>query len=178
MKCEPPTPAQDGFIKVANFRGEYIFGSIAIYQCNLGFILWGNSHRTCTEKGEWSGSLPTCRTISCGEPLVIQNSAMEHLDMNAVVTYSCLPGFIPTNGTTKLTSTNSFIDIFQGSYIEFQSICQTNGSWSPVKYECKHSEVESYARGSFFLILLIGGIIFIVFTTSVLMVTTWKVKNR
>ena len=107
MKCGPPTPAQDGFIKIANFRGDYTFGSQAIYHCNQGFILWGNSHRTCTEKGEWSGSLPTCRKVSCGDPPFIQNSAMEHLDdegstsWNAVVTYSCLPGFTAGNGRTQ-----------------------------------------------------------------------------
>ena len=107
MKCGPPTPAQDGFIKIANFRGEYTFGSQAIYHCDQGFILWGNSHRTCTEKEEWSGSVPTCRKVSCGDPPFIQNSAMEHLDdkgstsWNAAVTYSCLPGFTAGNGSKQ-----------------------------------------------------------------------------
>ena len=186
MKCGPPTPVQDGFIKIANFRGEYTFGSQAIYHCNRGFILWGNSHRTCTEKGEWSGSLPTCRKVSCGDPSFIQNSAMEHLDeeestsWNAVVTYSCLPGFTAGNGRKQ--QMESFHEEFcSGSLIEFQSTCQANGLWSNIDYSCKYS-AEGLSSGgevgSFFLILLIVGICLIIFTASVLLVTTCRTRKR
>ena len=36
------------------------FGQAAIYSCNTGYNLVGNSTRTCQATGEWSGSVPTC----------------------------------------------------------------------------------------------------------------------
>ena len=102
MRCNPPTPVQDGFIKVANYRGSYRLGSLAIYHCNQGFLLWGTSTRTCTERGEWSGGVPSCRKISCGEPPTIAHTAMEYLTRDSVVTYSCIPGYSSYNGKSRI----------------------------------------------------------------------------
>ena len=36
-------------------------GDEAVYSCNRGFVLFGDSKRVCTSNGAWSGSEPTCR---------------------------------------------------------------------------------------------------------------------
>ena len=36
-------------------------GSKAIYSCNKGFVLDGNSRRTCQINGKWSGEAPVCK---------------------------------------------------------------------------------------------------------------------
>ena len=36
------------------------FGSSAVYSCDSGHILVGNSKRTCQANGEWSGEEPVC----------------------------------------------------------------------------------------------------------------------
>ena len=36
------------------------FGQTAIYSCNTGYNLVGDSTRTCQATGEWSQSAPTC----------------------------------------------------------------------------------------------------------------------
>ena len=46
---------KDGFIEVSNFKGRYVFGSLATYHCNPGYILWGNASRLCAEDGIWTG---------------------------------------------------------------------------------------------------------------------------
>ena len=38
-------------------------GQIAIYSCNTGYNLVGNSTRTCQAIGNWSGSAPTCQGV-------------------------------------------------------------------------------------------------------------------
>ena len=35
-------------------------GSSAVYTCNPGYILEGNTKRTCLANGKWSGSKPAC----------------------------------------------------------------------------------------------------------------------
>ena len=34
--------------------------SAATYTCNTGFMLFGNSMRTCQADGTWTGTEPTC----------------------------------------------------------------------------------------------------------------------
>ena len=36
------------------------FHSQANYSCSEGYVLNGNSTRTCQSDGQWSGSVPTC----------------------------------------------------------------------------------------------------------------------
>ena len=44
-ECSDPESPANGFIEVLNFTGLYQFGTLATYQCNPGYILWGNSSR-------------------------------------------------------------------------------------------------------------------------------------
>ena len=39
-------------------------GQTATYSCNTGYILVGDSTRTCQATGKWSGSAPTCEGIA------------------------------------------------------------------------------------------------------------------
>ena len=39
------------------------FGQTAIYTCNPGYNLVGDSSRTCQARGVWSGSIPTCQRM-------------------------------------------------------------------------------------------------------------------
>ena len=53
-------------------------------------------HRLCDSSGEWTGSAPQCRLISCGDPPMLPHSAVTLLNGSTVwraqATYSCLPG--------------------------------------------------------------------------------------
>ena len=44
----------------------------AIYECDDGFELVGNSRRWCRSTGSWSGTAPTCKQI--GRSLLKENS--------------------------------------------------------------------------------------------------------
>lgn len=37
-------------------------GKVVEYACMEGYKLKGNAHRTCLSTGEWSGSIPRCRS--------------------------------------------------------------------------------------------------------------------
>ena len=151
-KCAPPTPSQDGFIKISNFQGQYTVGSLATYHCRPGFTLVGNSLRSCTENGEWNGTTPMCQKGSCGDPPAIENTAMEVLDRihGTVVTYSCLPGFTSTGG-----------------HIEFQSSCFGNRSWSDAGATC--IRIPDISQERYLLPLFIGGICLIISISSLML---------
>lgn len=73
VSCSDPSSVKDGFIEVSNFKGKYVYGSLATYHCNPGYILWGNASRLCAEDGEWTGGQPQCKPITCGQPPEVEN---------------------------------------------------------------------------------------------------------
>ena len=104
VQCSDPQSVKDGFIEVSNFKGRYVFGSLATYHCNPGYILWGNASRLCAEDGIWtgnsypcsmnkrlgfklqlifynfcsiSGKRPQCKPITCGQPPEVLNARFQ-----------------------------------------------------------------------------------------------------
>ena len=58
-RCAPLLNPQNGFVIDDQLS---IVGSTAVYACNIGYLLVGDSERVCqgTVSG-WSGSEPTCQ---------------------------------------------------------------------------------------------------------------------
>ncbi len=56
ITCPPLTDPTNGQVTVTS----RVFGSIATYDCDSGFILVGETSRTCLETGQWSGAEPQC----------------------------------------------------------------------------------------------------------------------
>ena len=48
-------------------------GQTAIYSCNTGYNLVGNSIRTCQAIGNWSGSAPICQGMLLMGDLTLSN---------------------------------------------------------------------------------------------------------
>ena len=61
---------KDGFIEVSNFKGRYVFGSLATYHCNPGYILWGNASRLCAEDGIWTGIFSYSQPTEVNQKLI------------------------------------------------------------------------------------------------------------
>ena len=62
VQCVDPLSVKDGFIEVSNFKGRYVFGSLATYHCNPGYILWGMLH-DFAQKME-NGQVPMIETYT------------------------------------------------------------------------------------------------------------------
>ncbi len=40
-----------------------VFGSLATYSCDSGYILVGEQTRSCQANNQWSGRAPTCKRV-------------------------------------------------------------------------------------------------------------------
>ena len=71
------------------------YGGTAIYECDLGYIILGETDRKCIENATWSGKVPVCKPISCGRPEDIEHGRFRGRDftLNHVVTYTCNEGY-------------------------------------------------------------------------------------
>ena len=54
--CDNLPDIENGEVKVESRD----IGGVATYSCKEGYRLEGDTQRTCTADGEWSGSEPTC----------------------------------------------------------------------------------------------------------------------
>uniref|UniRef100_H3AD23 Sushi, von Willebrand factor type A, EGF and pentraxin domain containing 1 n=1 Tax=Latimeria chalumnae TaxID=7897 RepID=H3AD23_LATCH len=92
VRCGEPPGIEQGYMIGTN----YSFGAVVAYSCNKGFYIKGEKKRTCEATGEWSGRLPACYPVSCGEPPQIENGAILNKTgtmFGSNVVYQCKPGY-------------------------------------------------------------------------------------
>ncbi len=158
VQCEHPHSVKDGFIEVSNFRGKYVFGSLATYHCNPGYILWGNASRLCGTGGQWSGVTPQCKPITCGQPPEVLNARSTLVNGSTLwrsfASYECKPGFrmvLPParqGGGGGETAAATMFNISSGTTkegeapkegkkgLQVTSMCTESGIWQPVDMDC------------------------------------------
>ncbi len=106
-----------------------MFGSLATYHCNPGYVLWGNASRLCGDDGLWTGiNTPECKPITCGRPPEAPN-ALAHLVngstlWRSVARYECKPGFVVDSSSPASASAS-------GSPVVLLSSCSVSGLWEP-----------------------------------------------
>ena len=110
---DPGTPANG--VKLGS---AITYKSIVSYACETGYAMRGGSQRTCQASGEWTGSLPLCELVDCGDPGNIRSGQKTgtNYKFGGKVSYICNNGFQ-----------------LSGSQIRF---CQASGSWSGSTPEC------------------------------------------
>lgn len=74
--CPLLTAPENGGVAVT---GDSI-GSVAVYVCDEGFSLIGDSPRICGANGEWSGSEPVCVLISKCMSCIIYSKVIDNCD--------------------------------------------------------------------------------------------------
>ncbi|XP_074894448.1 P-selectin-like isoform X2 [Buteo buteo] len=69
-RCEaitcPVLSAPDrGELNCSHLHGDFVFGSMCAFSCQMGFALMGSGSRECTAMGTWTGDAPRCEAIAC-----------------------------------------------------------------------------------------------------------------
>ena len=96
------------------------YDSVATYSCDDGYRLKGSSMVRCDSDGNWSGNIPTCVAVNCGQPPFVDNAIIidsEQHSFRSIVTYICDVGY-------KLVGQQS-------------STCLATGVWSGHQPSCK-----------------------------------------
>jgi formylglycine-generating enzyme required for sulfatase activity len=109
------TPANGSLVTPAGTT----FGGTATYSCSSGYLLVGDTTRTCQASGVWSGSAPQCEAVDCGTLANPGNGTVTIGDGTTVggtATYSCSSGFTLVGARTRT--------------------CQASGAWSGAAPTC------------------------------------------
>uniref|UniRef100_A0A8D2Q1E1 Sushi, von Willebrand factor type A, EGF and pentraxin domain containing 1 n=1 Tax=Varanus komodoensis TaxID=61221 RepID=A0A8D2Q1E1_VARKO len=92
VRCGEPASIANGYAIGTN----YSFGAIVAYSCTRGYYIKGEKKRTCEATGTWSGTMPACHPVSCGEPPKLAHGEIENITgrfFGSEVKYQCHPGY-------------------------------------------------------------------------------------
>ena len=120
------------------FTNRFV-GSVVTFQCDEGYRRHGSDRRECQSDGQWSGSDPYCRLITCPVPPPVEHanqfdSLAEYL-YKSEARYHCDKGYTISSGDTTL-------------------VCSANAQWEGTVPTCSVitcGEPDVLANGRFFI---------------------------
>ncbi|XP_064397052.1 sushi, von Willebrand factor type A, EGF and pentraxin domain-containing protein 1-like isoform X2 [Halichondria panicea] len=122
-----------------SYSDTTLINSVATFTCSEGYIVTGDSTRTCLLTGMWSGIQPSCEPVDCpslSDPL----NGQVHLTtttLSSIASYSCDQGFAPSSTEDRL--------------------CQTTGQWSGSPPVCTRVDCGPLADPQFGFVTLTPG---------------------
>ncbi|XDV44841.1 hypothetical protein PO909_013071 [Leuciscus waleckii] len=103
VKC--PAIRTDGGVTASGNTDEGSYGDLIHFECvSTDKKIDGSSDIHCTETGEWSDSVPTCKEITCAAPVIQDGYVVEEMQKyqkDARLKYECFKGFKPREGIPK-----------------------------------------------------------------------------
>ncbi|XP_064407630.1 latrophilin-like protein LAT-2 isoform X2 [Halichondria panicea] len=120
ITCPPLTAPTNGFVtyrcSTSDENGNYGFNAMANHSCDTGFVLVGNSTRTCTGDGSsttgvFDGEAAICEPITCPPLTAPTNGSVTYSSstsdengnyaFNAMANHSCYTGFVLVGNNTR-----------------------------------------------------------------------------
>uniref|UniRef100_A0A8C0BA79 Sushi, von Willebrand factor type A, EGF and pentraxin domain-containing protein 1 n=1 Tax=Buteo japonicus TaxID=224669 RepID=A0A8C0BA79_9AVES len=141
VRCGEPPQISNGYASGAN----YSFGAVVAYSCNKGFYIKGEKKRTCEATGNWSGSLPTCHPVSCGEPPQLANGFLKETTgrfFENQANYQCESGYQMIGSSVFICQAN------RQWYSESPPYCVPLSCGKPPPIQHGYSKGETFDMGS------------------------------
>ncbi|XP_053311872.1 complement decay-accelerating factor-like [Spea bombifrons] len=116
--CTPPEQLINGSFNP--YKDEYRYQEAVTFSCNKGLTLFGESSIFCSANGTWSSPTPTCKVVSCQDPLVPSSIRLSGFvgpyTLNSAVRFECVENLL-MNGSDSV-------------------VCNIHSQWEPPLPEC------------------------------------------
>ena len=141
VECDSLTDPDNGQV---NTSFGTTFGSMAIYTCNMGYMLSHQQMVMCSSNGTWSPASPSC---NCEKLFLCEQTAKPLFSLSAV---NCGPLTNPNNGQVDTSPGTIFESIatytcdtgytLSGSQ---SRTCGADGNWTSTEPTCSGNCVET-----------------------------------
>ncbi|XP_072848120.2 sushi, von Willebrand factor type A, EGF and pentraxin domain-containing protein 1 isoform X1 [Pogona vitticeps] len=141
VRCGEPAGIKNGYATGTN----YSFGAIVAYSCTRGYYIKGEKKRTCEATGTWSGTMPTCHPVSCGEPPKLANGVIENITgrfFGSEVRYQCSVGYKLIGSPTLFCQAN------RQWHTEAPPSCVLLSCREPPPFQHGHTKGKSFEVGA------------------------------
>ncbi|XP_045583570.2 sushi, von Willebrand factor type A, EGF and pentraxin domain-containing protein 1 isoform X3 [Procambarus clarkii] len=146
--CPELAPVSNGHLV---YHGSGI-GSRVEYVCDEGYRHKGeNDELLCLADKTWSGSVPSCQIIDCGEPRELGNGTVDAIatTFGSMATYNCFFGYVLEGSVERFCNSHgrwngsmprcvavtcTVPPVIDNGYITFEGSLFVD---SPIEYECK-----------------------------------------
>lgn len=120
VRCNRPEDILHGVF--TGKEDNFVYSDKVTYKCNLGYKIVGQEVSTCLQNATWSGPIPACKPISCGEPAQFANGRVIGRDytLNNIIRYACEAGFNIEGARER--------------------VCRETGKWTPDAPVCHRAE--------------------------------------
>ena len=150
INCGPLDEPNNGFVSLSGTAE----GDTATYRCKPGFVLEGEDTRVCNCSGNWTGSVPECRstyTVNGSMHLHIFSRCQYSITWSmyicilSILGINCGPLDAPQNGFVSLSGTavsdSATYSCKPGFVLEPEEgrtrVCNHSGNWTGSVPECR-----------------------------------------
>ncbi|XP_066480625.1 E-selectin-like [Tiliqua scincoides] len=126
--CDPLKEPDQGTMKCNHPVEDFSYNSSCQVQCIEGYRSTGLGPVLCTDSGNWSGPIPVCKVVECGElqapthGLLTCSHPSGNFAWNSSCEFACEEGFL-LKGSSRLQ-------------------CDASGEWDRQKPECEAVKCE------------------------------------
>jgi hypothetical protein len=114
ITCRQPADIANGSVTTTNWIPPIMPGTKAVYRCNIGYVISGQSEVECVGDGEWNGTVPRCLPKACRPIGDVTHGTVSGRDFafGGRIQFSCDAGYIIDGPSDTLT-------------------CSETGDWKP-----------------------------------------------
>ncbi|NWT79095.1 LYAM3 protein, partial [Lanius ludovicianus] len=131
IACPVLSAPEQGDLNCSHLHGDFAFGSVCTFSCQMGFALMGSDSRECTAMGTWTGDAPHCEGRAAATAQAIKCSALTIPKMGQAAC-SHLHGDFTFGSTCAFSCQTGFVLMGPES-----RECTATGTWTGGPTHCK-----------------------------------------
>ena len=148
--CSEPEVIENGHVSVLDGSQQHLQ-----YQCDKGYLLWGQPDLICGADNTWSSPPPQCKPLSCGYPHVEDPHALVEKSPYTIqrsqgagigdeASLVCQVGFQMVISTSDQVDHRSAMEVVD----RIKVVCNKEGLWEkPFPYYCHNTTTTKVSEG-------------------------------
>jgi hypothetical protein len=109
IECRQPESIANGSVTTTNSMPPILPGTKAVYRCDVGFVISGQSEIECVGDGKWVGTVPRCLPVACRPIGDVAHGTVSgrEFTFGGRIHFSCDAGYVIDGPSDAVTCTET-----------------------------------------------------------------------